>query len=44
MSDLKAFKEIFLSTMLWLDVLMRVEKIIPNRLLNKGIKETQIKI
>ena len=48
MSDLNAIKEntaeFLLSTVLSLDALMRTEKIIPNRLLNKGVKETRIKI
>ena len=35
---------IFLSTVLWMDFLKRIEKSIPNRLLNKEIKETCIKI
>ena len=45
--DLKALKKkstiIFLSTLLWLDAQKRIEKIIPNRHLNKELKKHWLK-
>ena len=47
-SDLKALKENsvkFLSSRIWLfDALKRTQKIIPKRLLNKGIKKPRLKL